>query len=112
MLNANLVFFPIFGGVLRTAAKNRNKCLMKTWYFFGFFHVKFFIRYGVSEYFSPAPRILRTDFTDKISLIFSKHFFQFLAAVRSTPPKIGKNAKVFLVDFLMDHFLMDRFSGS
>ena len=30
MLNENLAFFPIFGGVLRTAAKNRKKCLMKT----------------------------------------------------------------------------------
>ena len=27
----NLAFFSIFGGVLRTAAKNRKKCLMKTW---------------------------------------------------------------------------------
>ena len=27
MLNENLAFFPIFGGVLRTAAKNRKKCL-------------------------------------------------------------------------------------
>ena len=29
----NLAFFSIFGGVLRTAAKNRKKCLMKTWHF-------------------------------------------------------------------------------
>ena len=26
--------------------------------------------------------------------VFIKHFFRFLAAVRSTPPKIGKNAFV------------------
>ena len=29
-------FCSIFGGVLRTAAKNRKKCLMKTWHFFRF----------------------------------------------------------------------------
>ena len=27
--------------------------------------------------------------------VFIKHFFRFLAAVRSTPPKIGKNAKFY-----------------
>ena len=31
-----LHFFLIFSGVLRTAAKNRKKCLMKTWHFFRF----------------------------------------------------------------------------
>ena len=36
VINENLAFFPIFGGVLRTAAKNRKKCLMKTWHFFRF----------------------------------------------------------------------------
>ena len=29
--------------------------------------------------------------------VFIKHFFRFLAAVRSTPPKIEKNAKVPLI---------------
>ena len=32
MLNETLAFFSMFGGVLRTAAKNRKKCLMKTWH--------------------------------------------------------------------------------
>ena len=31
--------------------------------------------------------------------VFIKHFFRFLAAVRSTPPKIGKNAKFSLSIF-------------
>ena len=30
-INENLAFFSIFGGVLRTAAKNRKKCLMKSY---------------------------------------------------------------------------------
>ena len=30
MLNENEAFFPIFGGVLRTAAKNRKKCLKRS----------------------------------------------------------------------------------
>ena len=30
---------------------------------------------------------------DVDEMIFVKHFFRFLAAVRSTPPKIEKNAK-------------------
>ena len=29
MLDENLAFFSIFGGVLRTAAKNRKKCLIE-----------------------------------------------------------------------------------
>ena len=36
MLNETVAFFPIFCGVLRTAAKNRKKCLMKPWHFFRF----------------------------------------------------------------------------
>ena len=28
-INENFAFFSIFGGVLRTAAKNRKKCLRK-----------------------------------------------------------------------------------
>ena len=39
------------------------------------------------------------DFTAEILRrifpIFLKHFFRFLAAVHSTPPKIGKNAKFY-----------------
>ena len=35
MLNGKLGIFSIFGGVLRTAAKNRKKCETKTLHFFG-----------------------------------------------------------------------------
>ena len=34
ILNENLDFFLIFGSVLRSAAKNRKKCLLKAWHFF------------------------------------------------------------------------------
>ena len=47
MLNENLAFFPIFGGVLRTAAKNRKKCLMETWHFFQF----------LAACYAPPPKI-------------------------------------------------------
>ena len=30
MLNETVAFFPIFGGALRAAAKNRKKCFKKT----------------------------------------------------------------------------------
>ena len=35
-INETVAFFPIFGGALRAAAKNRKKCLMKPWHFFRF----------------------------------------------------------------------------
>ena len=35
-INENLRFFPSFGCVLRTAAKNRKKRFMNNWYFFQF----------------------------------------------------------------------------
>ena len=47
MLNENLACFSIFGGVLRTAAKNRKKCLTKTWHFFRF----------LAACYAPPPKI-------------------------------------------------------
>ena len=66
--NENLTFFSILGGVLRTAAKNRKKCLMKTWHFFRF----------LAACYAPPPKIERK------CLMKPWHFFRFLAAANGT----------------------------
>ena len=67
-------FFSIFGGGAQHAAKNRKKCKIFVTHFFDFWR-----RYAAKN--------------RKTCKVFVSHFFRFLAAVRSTPPKIEKNAK-------------------
>ena len=53
---------------------------------------KYFVRKVLGE---DITFLMHIGFYGRILPVFLKHVFRFLAAVRSTPPKIGKNAKFY-----------------
>ena len=72
-------FFSIFGGVAQHAHQKSQK------------NVKF----SLSIFFDFWRRCAARRQKSKKCQVFIKHVFRFLAVVRSTPPKIGNNAKFY-----------------